>query len=145
VPGGLAHPAEAAIEIIQRPPSATKTVRGDARGPDHGNCRLVGVSMAGAEAIAFLGLGVLVMRNKVNAAEKQEAEEDWVGETGGEAGGRRRDFLATLHRDIPLSPTLRPRELVGLISGRDPGGLWAMDLIKVEKVITDSAVAGGWR
>jgi hypothetical protein len=137
VPGGLAHPAEAAIEIIQRPPSATKTVRGT----PEGLTMVVGVSMAGAEAIAFLGLGVLVMRNKVDAAEKREAEEDWVGETGGEAGGRRRDFLATLHRDIPLSPTLRPRELVGLISGRDPGSLWAMDLLKVEKVI----IAGGWR
>jgi hypothetical protein len=32
---------------------------------------------------------------------------------------------------------------VGLISGRNPGR--AMDLIKVEKVITDSAVAGGWQ
>jgi hypothetical protein len=33
--------------------------------------------MAGAEAIAFLGLGVLVMQNRVNAAVKREAEDDW--------------------------------------------------------------------
>jgi len=40
----------------------------------------------------------------------------------GEAG-RRRDLLATLLGGVPVSPKLRPRGLVALIFGRDPGSL----------------------
>src|SRR5215472_12338138 len=47
---------------------------------------------------------------------------DATGGGGGEAGCRR-DFLATLLGDVPVSPKLRPRELVALILGRDPGSL----------------------
>jgi hypothetical protein len=38
----------------------------------------------------------------------------------GDDAGCGRDFLATLSGDVPISPEFRPRELVGLILGRNP-------------------------
>jgi hypothetical protein len=62
------------------------------------------------------------MKNSDAPALKREAEEKKSGAEGdGGETGRRRDFLATLLGDVPLSPKLRPRELVALILGRDPG------------------------
>jgi hypothetical protein len=63
------------------------------------------------------------LKTKTRSCEavRREAEEDW-GRGAGEAHCRR-DILAMLLGDVPLSPKLWPRELVGLILGRHPGGL----------------------